>query len=193
MTTLIIDNYDSFTWNLYQLFGTLGGAPRVARNDAITLTEIRRLAPTRIVLSPGPGRPDDRQRIGVCRAILEELPEVPVLGVCLGHQAIICATGGRVISAQRLMHGKTSLVEHDGTGILRGLPHPFEAMRYHSLAADPDSIPAVLAVTAYSEDGTIMSVRHRERPLFGVQFHPESIGTACGITLCRNFLRGDYE
>jgi anthranilate synthase component 2 len=192
MTTLIIDNYDSFTWNLYQLFGALGGEPRVVRNDAVTLADVRRLAPARVVLSPGPGRPDDPNRIGVCRAILDGL-DLPVLGVCLGHQAIVCAAGGRIVSAPRLMHGKTSLVEHDGSGILRDLPRPFTAMRYHSLGADPGSLPASLAVTAWCKDGTIMAVRHRQKRLFGVQFHPESIGTAHGPALCRSFLRGDYE
>ncbi len=191
MTTLIVDNYDSFTWNLYQLFGALGGRPRVVRNDAIGIDDVRRMAPSRVVLSPGPGRPDDPARIGVCRAILEEL-DVPILGVCLGHQAIVCAEGGRVVPANRLMHGKTSVVEHDGAGIFRDLPRSFEAMRYHSLAADPDALPESLVVTAWCKDGTIMGVRHKERPVFGVQFHPESIGTAHGAVLCGNFLRGDY-
>ncbi len=193
MTTLIVDNYDSFTWNLFQLFGALGGEPRVVRNDAVTIDDIRRMAPERIVLSPGPGRPDDAARIGVCRPILEQdTLGIPVLGVCLGHQAIVCAAGGRVVSAPRLMHGKTSLVEHEGDGIFRDVPRPFEAMRYHSLTADPSSLPDTLAITAWCKDGTIMGVRHRRRPLFGVQFHPESIGTAWGPALCRSFLRGDY-
>ena len=192
MTTLIIDNYDSFTWNLFQLFGALGAEPRVVRNDAVKLDDVLRMAPARIVLSPGPGRPDDDARIGVCRAILEhDALDIPVLGVCLGHQAIVCAAGGRVVAASRLMHGKTSLVEHDGVGILRDLPRPFEAMRYHSLTADPASLPDSLEVTAWCKDGTIMGVRHRRRPLFGVQFHPESIGTTSGPLLCRTFLRGD--
>jgi anthranilate synthase component 2 len=192
MTTLIVDNYDSFTWNLVQLFGALGAEPRVVRNDAMTLAEVVRMAPARIVLSPGPGRPDDPARIGVCRDILESDLHIPVLGVCLGHQAIVCAAGGRVVAADRPMHGKTSAIEHDGAGILNGLPRPFEAMRYHSLVAERLSLPASLEVTAWCKDGTIMSVRHRKRPLFGVQFHPESIGTASGATLCRNFL-GDLE
>ncbi len=196
MKTLVVDNYDSFTWNLVQLLGSLGAEPHVVRNDAVTLDDVRRMAPGRIVLSPGPGRPDDAARIGVCGPILREILRedlgIPVLGVCLGHQAIVCAAGGRVIPAPRLMHGKTSLVEHDGDGILRELPRPFEAMRYHSLAADPTSLPGDLAITAWCKDGTIMGVRHRRRPIFGVQFHPESIGTAWGSALCRNFLRGDY-
>ncbi len=192
MTTLIIDNYDSFTWNLVQLFGALGAEPRVVRNDAVGIDDIVRLAPARIVLSPGPGRPDDATRIGVCRAILERDLGVPVLGVCLGHQAIVCAAGGRVVEAPRPVHGKTSLVEHDGAGIFRGLPRPFEAMRYHSLMADRPSLPDSLEVTAWCKDGTIMGVRHRRRPIFGVQFHPESIGTACGPALCRSFLHGEH-
>ncbi|MBX3207640.1 MAG: aminodeoxychorismate/anthranilate synthase component II [Labilithrix sp.] len=192
MTTLIVDNYDSFAWNLFQLFGALGGEPRVVRNDAVTLDDVRRLAPRRIVLSPGPGRPDDPERVGVCRAILDADLGVPVLGVCLGHQAIVCAAGGRVVRAARPMHGKTSLVEHRGDGILHELPQPFEAMRYHSLTADPTSLPESLAVTAWCKDGTVMAVRHQRRPIFGVQFHPESIGTAWGPALCRSFLRGDY-
>lgn len=190
MTTLIIDNFDSFTFNLYQLFGALGGEPLVVRSDAITIEGVRRLAPARIVLSPGPGRPDDPARVGVCRAILDEL-DVPILGVCLGHQAIVCAAGGRVVRAPRPMHGKTSLVEHEGDGVLRDLPRPFEAMRYHSLTADPASIPECLAVTAWCKDGTVMAVRHRRRPIFGVQFHPESVGTKSGPLLCRSFLLGD--
>jgi anthranilate synthase component 2 len=192
MMTLIVDNYDSFTWNLYQLFGALGGKPRVVRNDAVGIDDVRRMAPSRVVLSPGPGRPDDPARIGVCRDILEEL-DVPILGVCLGHQAIVCAEGGRVVPAPRLMHGKTSVIEHDGAAIFRELPRPFEAMRYHSLAAEPSSLPDSLVVTAWCKDGTIMGVRHKHRPVFGVQFHPESIGTAHGSALCANFLRGDYE
>jgi anthranilate synthase/aminodeoxychorismate synthase-like glutamine amidotransferase len=191
VTTLIVDNYDSFTWNLFQLFGALEAEPRVVRNDAVTLDDIRRIAPTHLVLSPGPGHPDDPARIGVCRAILEADLGVPILGVCLGHQAIVSIAGGRIVQAPRLMHGKTSLVEHDGDGILKELPRPFEAMRYHSLTADPASLPDSLVVTAWCKDGTIMGVRHRRRPIFGVQFHPESIGTVWGPALCRAFLRGD--
>jgi anthranilate synthase/aminodeoxychorismate synthase-like glutamine amidotransferase len=191
MTTLIIDNYDSFTWNLYQVFGALGGEPRVVRNDEVSLADVRRMAPARVVLSPGPGRPDDRARIGVCRPILDEL-DVPVLGVCLGHQAIACAMGGRVVAAPRVMHGKTSSVEHDGEGILRDLPRPFDAMRYHSLVVESTALPDCLAVTAWCKDGTIMGVRHKRKPIFGVQFHPESIGTVHGPALCRSFLRGDF-
>ena len=192
MTTLIVDNYDSFTWNLYQLFGALGGEPRVVRNDAVTLDEVRRMAPRHIVLSPGPGRPDDPARIGVCRPILEGDLGIPILGVCLGHQAIVCAAGGRVSAAPRPMHGKASVVEHEGDGILRDLPRSFEAMRYHSLTADPASLPDSLVLSAWCKDGTVMGVRHRRRAIFGVQFHPESIGTSWGPALCRAFLRGDH-
>jgi anthranilate synthase component 2 len=187
MTTLIVDNYDSFTWNLFQLFGALGAEPQVVRNDAVSIDEVRRLSPSRIVLSPGPGRPDDPARIGICSAILAEL-DVPILGICLGHQAIVCAAGGRVVSAARPVHGKTSVIEHRGEGILRDLPRPFEAMRYHSLTVDRATLPASLRVTAWCSDGNIMGVRHEHRSIFGLQFHPESIGTPNGAAICRAFL-----
>lgn len=189
MTTLIIDNYDSFTWNLVQLVGALGHRPHVVRNDAIDLEGIRAIAPSRILLSPGPGHPADPARVGVCRDIVLELGrEVPVLGVCLGHQVIVHAHGGRVVGAPEVMHGKTSLIHHEGDGLFASLPRPFEAMRYHSLVADPLAIPATLAVTAWCKDGTVMAVRHRKHPIFGVQFHPESIGTSSGSALVAAFL-----
>jgi anthranilate synthase/aminodeoxychorismate synthase-like glutamine amidotransferase len=189
VTTLVIDNYDSFTWNLVQLVGALGERPIVRRNDAIDLDGIRELAPSRIILSPGPGHPGDPSRVGVCRSVVNELGRsLPVLGVCLGHQLIVHEYGGRVIRAPEVMHGKTSYVHHDGDGILAGLPRPFEAMRYHSLVADPAAIPACLAVTAWCKDGTVMGVRHRQHPVYGVQFHPESIGTSCGRALVAAFL-----
>ena len=189
MTTLVIDNYDSFTWNLVQLVGALGARPVVVRNDAIDLDGIRALAPSRIILSPGPGHPADAARVGICRAVVLELGRrLPILGVCLGHQLIVDAYGGRVIRASEVMHGKTSLVHHEGDGILAGLPRPFEAMRYHSLVADPSALPSCLAVTARCKDGTVMAVRHRTAHVFGVQFHPESIGTACGRALVSAFL-----
>jgi anthranilate synthase component II len=189
VTTLVIDNYDSFTWNLVQLVGALGQRPLVLRNDAVDLRAVRALAPARIILSPGPGRPEDPARVGVCRDIVLELGrEIPVLGICLGHQLIVHAHGGRVVRAPEVMHGKTSLVHHEGDGILADLPRPFEAMRYHSLVADPASIPSALAVTAWCKDGTIMAVRHRSHPVFGVQFHPESIGTASGRALVAAFV-----
>jgi anthranilate synthase component II len=193
VTTLVIDNYDSFTWNLVQLVGALGQRPIVFRNDAIDLEGVRALRPSRVIFSPGPGHPADGPRVGVCREILAELGhEVPILGVCLGHQLIVSAYGGAVIRATEVMHGKTSYVHHDGSGILAGLPRPFEAMRYHSLVADPTRIPSCLEVTARCKDGTVMAVRHRQHPVFGVQFHPESIGTASGRALVAQFL-GDLS
>ncbi len=189
MTTLIIDNYDSFTWNLVQLVGALGAKPVVFRHDAIDLPRIRAMRPARVILSPGPGNPIDPARVGVCRAVVDELSsELPVLGVCLGHQLIVHAHGGRIVRAKTIMHGKTSLIHHDGDDLFSGLPRPFEAMRYHSLVADPSALPATLSVTAWCADGTIMAVRDRERPLFGVQFHPESIGTPTGFLLMSAFL-----
>ncbi|CAN5886537.1 aminodeoxychorismate/anthranilate synthase component II [soil metagenome] len=193
MTTVVIDNYDSFTWNLVQLVGALGQRPMVFRNDAIDLDGVRALRPSRVIFSPGPGHPDDPARTGVCRTILDELGrDVPILGVCLGHQLIVSAYGGAVIRAGEVMHGKTSYVHHEGAGILAGLPRPFEAMRYHSLVADPARIPGCLEVTARCKDGTVMAVRHRQHPVFGVQFHPESIGTASGKALVAQFL-GDLS
>lgn len=193
MTTVVIDNYDSFTWNLVQLVGALGGRPVVYRNDAIDLEGVRALRPSRVIFSPGPGHPAHPERVGVCRAILDELGrDVPILGVCLGHQLIVSAYGGSVIRAPEVMHGKTSYVHHEGVGILAGLPRPFEAMRYHSLVADPARIPACLEVTARCKDGTVMAVRHRQYPVHGVQFHPESIGTASGKALVAQFL-GDLS
>lgn len=185
MTTLIVDNYDSFTWNLFQLVAALGGTPVVLRNDD---PGIRCITPERVILSPGPGHPDDERRLGLGLDLLRgALPmgEVPVLGVCLGHQAIVRAFGGTVVRGTPV-HGKQSLVEHDGKGLFSGLPRPFLAMRYHSLVAG--KIPPDLEVTAWCKDGTVMGVRHRRRPIFGVQFHPESIGTPHGVDLCRAFL-----
>ena len=193
MTTVVIDNYDSFTWNLVQLVGALGERPLVFRNDAIDLDGVRALRPSRVIFSPGPGHPADPARVGVCRTILDELGhDVPILGVCLGHQLIVSAYGGTVIRAAEVMHGKTSYVHHQGAGIFAGLPRPFEAMRYHSLVADPARIPACLEVTAHCKDGTVMAVRHRQHPVYGVQFHPESIGTASGKALVAQFL-GDLS
>jgi anthranilate synthase/aminodeoxychorismate synthase-like glutamine amidotransferase len=185
MTTLIVDNYDSFTWNLFQLVASLGGDPVVLRNDD---PAILTLTPRRIILSPGPGRPDDAARIGFGPDLLRT-STVPILGVCLGHQAIVHAFGGTV-GRTAPMHGKQSAIEHDGKGLFSGLPRPFLAMRYHSLAAA--TVPPDLEVTAWCKDGTVMGVRHRRRPIFGVQFHPESIGTPHGSDLCRAFLRGDF-
>lgn len=179
MTTVILDNYDSFTYNLYQYLGEIGRRPVVYRNDKISLSELARLRPARVVISPGPGNPENPDRLGVCReAILQLGPSIPMLGVCLGHQGIVAAFGGRIVRAARVMHGKTSAVYHDGGGLFEGLPVPFDAMRYHSLIADAATLPDCLEVTARTEDGVIMAVRHREYPIYGVQFHPESIGTA---------------
>jgi anthranilate synthase/aminodeoxychorismate synthase-like glutamine amidotransferase len=182
---LLIDNYDSFTWNLAQYLGQLGAVPLVKRNDEITLDEIAELRPDRIVISPGPGRPETAG-ISV-DAIRRFGAETPVLGVCLGHQAIGLAFGGEVVRAPQLMHGKVSPVTHDGQGIFKGLAQPFIAGRYHSLiVADP--LPADLEATAHSDDGTLMGLRHRSLPIHGVQFHPESVLTDEGHHLLRNFL-----
>jgi anthranilate synthase component 2 len=183
---LMIDNYDSFTYNLVQYFGELGEDVRVFRNDEITVQDIAALAPDRIVVSPGPCSPAEA---GISVDVIRELGgRVPVLGVCLGHQAIGAAFGGRIVHAKTLMHGKTSPVHHRGEGVFRGLPEPLVATRYHSLAIERESLPAVLAVTAETDDGEIMGVRHRELPVEGVQFHPESILTEHGHALLRNFL-----
>lgn len=189
MKTLIIDNYDSFAFNLYQYLGELDERPLVRRNDEITLAEVRELAPERIVISPGPGNPEDPAYFGVCRQVILELgPAIPILGVCLGHEGIGAAFGGRVVRAPAPVHGKSSLVRHDGSELFTGLPQPFEAMRYHSLMLDRASLPGCLEVTARTEDGIIMAVRHREHPIFGVQFHPESIGSPLGRRILENFL-----
>lgn len=183
---LLIDNYDSFTYNLVQAFLVLGADVRVFRNDEITVAEALALEPTHVCISPGPGRPEDA---GVSLAIIAAFERrAPLFGVCLGHQSLVHHCGGRIVSAPRLMHGKTSMVSHDGRTIYRGLSNPFEAGRYHSLTAEDESMPAVLEVTARSELGEIMGVRHRELPLEGVQFHPESVLTPEGNRLMENFL-----
>ena len=184
---LVIDNYDSFTYNLVQLMGELGAALCVARNDQITLDQIRDLAPTHIVISPGPGTPDDS---GVSLEAIRELgPTTPILGVCLGHQGIGQVFGGRVVRAPRLMHGKTSLVYHKETPLFTGVPSPFEATRYHSLIVE-EPLPEALEATAFTEQGEIMGLRHRAYPVVGVQFHPESILTRFGPRILQNFLEG---
>jgi anthranilate synthase component 2/para-aminobenzoate synthetase component 2 len=183
---LLIDNYDSFTYNLVQAFMVLGADVTVFRNDEITVDQALALAPSHVCISPGPGRPEDA---GVSLEMIAAFAgRVPLLGVCLGHQALVHHFGGRIVSADRLMHGKTSMVTHDGRTLFRGLPNPFQAGRYHSLAAEPASLPAVLEVTARSETGEIMGVRHRTLPLEGVQFHPESVLTPDGNTLLGQFL-----
>jgi anthranilate synthase/aminodeoxychorismate synthase-like glutamine amidotransferase len=182
---LLIDNYDSFTWNLAQYLGELGAPPLVRRNDELTVEGIERLKPSQIVISPGPGRPEDA---GISVATIRHIGmNTPLLGVCLGHQGIGVAFGGSVVRADELMHGKVSAVHHDGRGVFKGLSQPFEAGRYHSLViADP--VPGDLEVSARTEAGTIMGVRHRTFPIHGVQFHPESVLTSAGRQLLRNFL-----
>ncbi len=183
---LLIDNYDSFTYNIYQALSVLVREVVVVRNDEKTVEELERMKPTHLVISPGPGRPE---RAGVSKqAVRRFAGRIPVLGVCLGHQAIGEEFGGRVVRAARLMHGKSSLVTHDGKGIFADLPHPFEVIRYHSLAVERATLPAELAVTAEADDGEIMGVRHREFTVDGVQFHPESFGTVGGEAVFRNFL-----
>ena len=188
---LLIDNYDSFTYNLYQYLAELGAEVVVRRNDAITVEQAHQLAPTHIVISPGPCTP---REAGVSCALIRELgPRVPLLGVCLGHQCIAEVYGGRVARAPQVCHGKTSQIYHDGAGILRGLPSPFEAARYHSLIAERECLPDCLEITAWTSAGLVMGLRHREYPTTGVQFHPESILTGVGKELLRNFLEGDLD
>jgi anthranilate synthase component II len=191
MKTIILDNYDSFTFNLFQYVGELDERPIVFRNDKVSLAELARLGPDRIIISPGPGRPDDARYFGICReAILNLGRTIPVLGVCLGHQGIIHAFGGQVTRAGQVMHGKTSEVFHNGDPLFAGIPRSFQAMRYHSLVGDPATMPDCLEVTATTEAQVIMAVRHREFPIHGIQFHPESIGTPVGKQILRNFLDG---
>jgi anthranilate synthase component II len=189
MKVLILDNYDSFTFNLAQMVGTAGAQPVVRRNDALGLDDVRDLAPGRIIISPGPGRPDSGNWFGICSQVIRELgASIPILGVCLGHQGIAHTAGGRIVNAPQVMHGKTSEIRHDGHGIFRSLPSPLTVMRYHSLIVERDSLPASLQITAETDDGVIMGLRHRDRPLEGVQFHPESIGTETGQQMIRSFL-----
>ena len=183
---LVIDNYDSFTYNLVQYFGELGAEPLVKRNDEITLDEIAALKPERICISPGPCTPNEA---GISSAVIQRFgPNTPLLGVCLGHQCIGHVYGGDVVRAGRLMHGKTSPILHHNTGVFAGLPNPFEATRYHSLLVKRETFPAALEITAETAEGEIMGLRHREFPIHGVQFHPESILTLEGKKLLQNFL-----
>jgi anthranilate synthase/aminodeoxychorismate synthase-like glutamine amidotransferase len=183
---LVIDNYDSFVYNLVQYLGELGAEPLVHRHDDLALDEIRALEPDAVLVSPGPGTPDDA---GVSNEVIRTLgAQVPVLGVCLGHQCIGQVFGGRVVRAPEIMHGKTSLIRHRGVGVFAGLPEPLEATRYHSLVVDRASVPDCLEITAETDDGIVMGLRHRDLPVEGVQFHPESILTAGGHDLLRNFL-----
>jgi len=190
LKVLVIDNYDSFVYNLVQYIGELGGDPVVYRNDQITLKEAMKADPEKIVISPGPGDPQNPKYFGVCSEILKEMsPKVSTLGVCLGHQGIIATYGGRVVRAGKVVHGKPSIIEHDGKGLFKGIASPLEATRYHSLVGEKDSIPECLEVTAFSlDDGEIMGVRHVEYPIEGVQFHPESILTIEGKRMITNFL-----
>jgi len=182
---LVIDNYDSFTYNLVQYIGEITQEIRVIRNDKITISEIKRLSPSFIVISPGPGRPDNA---GISKGLIREFKgKIPILGVCLGHQCIGEVFGARIIGAERLMHGKTSEIFHDGKFIFKDIPNPFIATRYHSLIVDPKSIPLCLEITAKTAEGEIMGIRHKEYPIFGVQFHPESILTIEGKRILYNF------
>jgi anthranilate synthase component II len=184
---LVIDNYDSFTYNLVQYLGELGAAPEVRRNDQVTLEEIRRMNPERVVISPGPKTPTEA---GICLDLVRECSGgTPLLGVCLGHQAIGQAFGGRVVRAPEIMHGKTSSISHDGKTIFAGLANPFPATRYHSLMVERATLPACLEISATSPDGLIMGLRHKELKVEGVQFHPESILTDAGKQLLANFLK----
>ncbi len=196
--TLIIDNYDSFSYNLYQYVGEIDPNVKVVRNDALTLSEIDTLSPARIILSPGPGRPEDA---GICIDLIKRFCKtIPILGVCLGHQAICAALGGRITYAKQLMHGKTSIITIDQTSpLFADLPKQIEVARYHSLAAAKAALPDSLSITAETEDGEIMAVAHREYPVYGLQFHPESILTPNGKTILKNFFsltkdqKGDYH
>ncbi len=183
---LMIDNYDSFTYNLVQFLGILGANLVIYRNDVITTDEIKKISPSRIVISPGPKAPSDA---GISKTIIQEFGKnIKTLGVCLGHQCIGEVFGGKTVRAPRVMHGKTSKVYHDGKGIFKGLPSPFNAARYHSLVVDPETLPSCLEVSSFTEDGVIMGIRHREYPIEGIQFHPESFMTEFGIQLLANFL-----
>jgi anthranilate synthase/aminodeoxychorismate synthase-like glutamine amidotransferase len=183
---LLLDNYDSFTYNLAQYLGELGCQVEVHRNDRISVEQIARRKPERILISPGPCTP---QEAGICVELIQELAgKIPILGVCLGHQAIGAAFGGKIVRAPKLFHGKTSQIRHDGSGVFRGLPNPFTATRYHSLIVERKSLPAELQVTAETDDDIIMGMRHRQYPLMGVQFHPESVLTESGKQLLKNFL-----
>ncbi|MEM2098771.1 MAG: aminodeoxychorismate/anthranilate synthase component II [Candidatus Bathyarchaeia archaeon] len=191
MKVLVIDNYDSFVYNLVQYIGELDAEVIVYRNNQVTLSQVKAISPDRIIISPGPGTPEDPRYFGVCTEILKQVsPMVPTLGVCLGHQGIVHAFGGRVIKARQLMHGKTSKIRHDGKGIFENVHNPFTATRYHSLAAEKGTIPSCLEVTAETlDDGEVMGVRHVEYPIEGVQFHPESILCQVGKLIIKNFLK----
>lgn len=193
MRILILDNFDSFVYNLADYVGKLGADPIVVRSGKIDLKGIEELSPDRIILSPGPGHPSEKRYAGVCEdAVLQFSRNIPILGVCLGHQIIVHAFGGRIVRARRIIHGKASIIQHIGRGIFRGIENPIKAGRYHSLVADEAGLPSCFEVIARSvEDGEIMGVRHRKLPIIGLQFHPESILTVDGIKLLKNFLEGE--
>ena len=190
MKVLIIDNYDSFVYNLAQYAGAIADNVSVRRNDAISLEQVRQLHADRIIISPGPGNPSNPEHFGICTKILQTVSkEIPTLGVCLGHQGIVHAFGGKIVGAKKIRHGKTSQIRHDGKGLFKRIENPFQATRYHSLVADRRTLPKPLQVTAESlDDHEIMGVRHRDYPIEGVQFHPESILTTHGMNLIENFL-----
>jgi anthranilate synthase/aminodeoxychorismate synthase-like glutamine amidotransferase len=192
---VIIDNYDSYAYNLFQGIGELTGrAATVVRNDETSLRAIRRLNPSHIVISPGPGNPENPDYFGVCLDVIHELgPTIPLLGVCLGHQGIGYAFGGHVVRAPKAMHGKTSRLWHNSAGVFRGVSNPCTVMRYHSLMVEQETFPSVLRVTAQTDDGVIMGLQHTTYPIWGVQFHPESIGTPSGISMLQNFLSARAE
>jgi len=192
MKVLVIDNYDSFVYNLVQYVGELGAKPIVYRNDEVALKRALEIRPDRIIISPGPGTPENKRYFGVCVDILRTLsPTTPTLGVCLGHQGIIFTFGGKIIRAKRLMHGKTSIIKHDGKGVFKGVENPLTATRYHSLVGDRRTLPPCLEITAEStDDKEVMGVRHVEYPIEGIQFHPESILTTDGKIIIKNFLEG---
>ncbi|MEM3068630.1 MAG: aminodeoxychorismate/anthranilate synthase component II [Nitrososphaerales archaeon] len=191
MRILIIDNYDSFVYNLVQYVGELGANPLVYRNDQISLDNIERIKPNGIILSPGPGTPENAKYFGICSSIIRQMGcKIPILGICLGHQGIIHSFGGKIVRAHNIMHGKTSMIKHDGNGVLKGIKNPFKATRYHSLVGDKLTLPSCLKVTAESlDDGEIMGVRHISYPIEGLQFHPESILTDNGKKIIENFLK----
>jgi len=190
MNVLLLDNYDSFVFNLAQALRALGAVTHVARNDALTLEHVVERAPDAVVISPGPGRPEDPRYFGVCGAVIRELSQTtPVLGVCLGHQGIVHSFGGQIVNAPCVMHGKASEIDHDGTGLFKGVESPLRAMRYHSLVAEAATMPECLRVNARTADGVVMAVEHRSAPVYGVQFHPESIGTPEGPRILANFLK----
>ena len=188
---LVIDNYDSFTYNLVQYLGELGQLLRVHRNDKINITQIKQMNPDRIVISPGPSTP---MNAGISNEVIKHFgPALPILGVCLGHQCVGYSYGGTIGQAREIMHGKSSLIHHNGQGVLAGLPNPFSAIRYHSLVVKRDGLPDCFEITAWTDDGTIMGLSHRHHPVLGVQFHPESFMTEAGKDILRNFLQLHYD